>query len=427
MGVAGLGGYAGSIVSLLETCAREAEPSVTLAAVTDPEPQRFAAKIEELRGRGVRFVPSYQELLSDRQVEAVWLPLPIHLHLAFTEKALAAGKAVMCEKPAAGCVQDVDQMIALRDRSQLPVAIGFQHHCDPAIGRLKKRLLAGAIGTVGRGVLLGCWGRNEDYFGRAGWAGRLAVDGIWVLDSPANNALAHYINLALFLLGPSAEESARVVSVEAELYRANPIENYDTCALRIAVEGGAELLVLLTHACQKDTNPVLTITGAGGRARWCADEPTIRIEPSGKSATAPAGARGLSPSRPPPPAPPELIERAKDPRVPMVQRFARLVRGTPGVAVEGERPATLEQARAHALVVSAASQAAEVVDVPADAVDTMQVRGVARRIIRGIEEALTRCAAEGMMPNESGLLPWTRRAGRCATRNYHRFEGPKGR
>ena len=45
-------------------------------------------------------------------IQAVWLPLPIDLHCPYTKLALAAGTAVLCEKPAAGCVDDVDDMIA---------------------------------------------------------------------------------------------------------------------------------------------------------------------------------------------------------------------------------------------------------------------------------------------------------------------------
>ncbi|HEY8966504.1 MAG TPA: hypothetical protein VIM58_08680, partial [Candidatus Methylacidiphilales bacterium] len=64
----------------------------------------------------------------------------------------------------------------------------------------------------------------------------------------------------LYLLGPSARESARAERVEAELWRARPIENYDTAALRIAVAGhpGAELLFYASHAVEAERGPVLS-------------------------------------------------------------------------------------------------------------------------------------------------------------------------
>src|SRR5205823_2302430 len=109
-------------------------------------------------------------------------PVPIHLHRRFTELALAAGKVVLCEKPAAGTVQDVDAMIAARDRSGLPVAIAYQHMYDPGILELKRRLLASDLGKIRSATVMGCWPRDSVYFSRNGWAGRLQFEGEWVLD-----------------------------------------------------------------------------------------------------------------------------------------------------------------------------------------------------------------------------------------------------
>src|SRR5665213_934650 len=171
--------------------------------------------------------PSYPPI----KLVAVWLPLPIDLHRTFTEKCLMAGKAVLVEKPAAGSIDDVDAMIAARDRTGLLTAVGFQNLFDPAVWAVKKRLLDGAIGQVRSASVLACWPRSQAYFNRAPWAGKLQHNGVWVLDSPANNAMAHFLNLALFLLGSTQVDSANPITVEAELYRANSIENYDTCSV----------------------------------------------------------------------------------------------------------------------------------------------------------------------------------------------------
>ena len=69
--------------------------------------------MRELKALGVQTARTFEQLL-ELDIDAVWLPLPIDLHRPFTETALAAGKAVMCEKPAAGSVDDVDAMIAAR-------------------------------------------------------------------------------------------------------------------------------------------------------------------------------------------------------------------------------------------------------------------------------------------------------------------------
>src|SRR5439155_12971925 len=240
IGTVGLGGYAGSICRRLGRQSRERDPPVRLAAVFEPDAATHAGRLRELRAAGVRVAGSYEDLLAG-QVEAVWLPLPIDLHRPFTEQALGAGKAVMCEKPPAGCVDDLHAMMAARDRAGLPVAIGFQDMYDPATDAVKRLLLDGAIGRPRAATLLACWPRGLAYFSRNGWAGRFRRDGAWVMDSPASNAMSHFVNLLLFWLGEAPAAPAVPVAVEAELYRANDIENYDTCSLRVQTAGGAEL------------------------------------------------------------------------------------------------------------------------------------------------------------------------------------------
>src|SRR5690349_18007007 len=145
LGLTGLGGYAGFICDQILQASASENPSVEFVAVCDPALERFGARLRELKERGVQTLRTFEQLLQ-LDVDAVWLPLPIDLHRPFTENALAAGKAVMCEKPAAGSVDDVDAMIAARDAARLPVAVGFQDAYQPAVAALKARLLSGEFG-----------------------------------------------------------------------------------------------------------------------------------------------------------------------------------------------------------------------------------------------------------------------------------------
>ena len=73
---------------------------------------------------------SYEALLADPTIEAVYIPLPNHLHVEWTLKAIAAGKHVLTEKPMTLVASDFDQLIAARDKSGLFVAEAYMivHH-----------------------------------------------------------------------------------------------------------------------------------------------------------------------------------------------------------------------------------------------------------------------------------------------------------
>ena len=69
---------------------------------------------------------SYEELLADPAIDAIYNPLPIfYLRVAWTIKALEAGKHVLCEKPIALTAQEAETLIAARDRSGKHVLEAF--------------------------------------------------------------------------------------------------------------------------------------------------------------------------------------------------------------------------------------------------------------------------------------------------------------
>ena len=398
----GLGGYGDTISRLLERQSREADPPVRLVGVYEPDAATHRDRIAELRASGVTVTTSYDELLMG-PAEAVWLPIPIALHRSFTERALGTGKAVMCEKPAAGSIDDLRAMRAARDRAGRPVAIGFQDLYDPATHAVKRRLLDGAIGEIRGATLLACWPRDESYYGRNGWAGALRRDGVWVMDSPLSNAISHYANLALFWLGGTPAGTATPQAVEAELYRVNAIENYDTCALRITLASDVPLLIYFTHACREQVDPQIAITGTRG---------TLATGP-GRSIVF-RGAVGAESER---------LAFSEQRHALMVRQFADWVRGVPGADVF----ATLEQAEAHLTVCNGASEAATIVPVSPEHVEVIAGNGGAPlHTIRGIADAFAACARRGVLPSESGIVAWSVPAGRRDLRGYERFAGPRG-
>ena len=109
-----------------------------------------AAKAEGFRdfAPGLRVHDSYEALLADAQVDAVYIPLPNHLHVAWTIKALEAGKHVLCEKPLGLKAADFEPVIAARDRTGLFCAEAFMIAHHPQMRRARDLLKEGALGNL---------------------------------------------------------------------------------------------------------------------------------------------------------------------------------------------------------------------------------------------------------------------------------------
>lgn len=97
---------------------------------------------------GLKVHGSYEELLADPEIEAVYIPLPNHLHVPMTKMALEAGKHVLCEKPIALRAGDIDELIAARDASGLFAAEAYMIVHHPQWQRARALLRDGAIGRL---------------------------------------------------------------------------------------------------------------------------------------------------------------------------------------------------------------------------------------------------------------------------------------
>jgi predicted dehydrogenase len=91
---------------------------------------------------------SYEALLADPAVEAVYNPLPNNLHVEWTEKALAAGKHVLCEKPVAMSAREAERLIEAQRRSGRLVMEAFMVRMNPQWLKVREIIESGRIGTV---------------------------------------------------------------------------------------------------------------------------------------------------------------------------------------------------------------------------------------------------------------------------------------
>lgn len=91
---------------------------------------------------------SYEALLADPEIDAIYIPLPNHLHVPWTLRALEAGKHVLCEKPIALTATEADQLAAARDRSGKLVAEAFMVRFHPQWLRTREIVREGGVGEV---------------------------------------------------------------------------------------------------------------------------------------------------------------------------------------------------------------------------------------------------------------------------------------
>jgi predicted dehydrogenase len=230
-------------------------------------PREEAAVVADFAGRGVRIYDDYERMLADERgnIDLCLIPTGISWHARMAIAALRAGANVLVEKPLAGCVADVRAIRQAEREYGRFVAVGFQDVYVPEVTWLKKRILDGAIGRLESVRMIGLWPRPANYFTRNNWAGRLSADGAAVMDSPLNNAFAHFVNLALFLAGPRPLATAEVVIEEAGLYRAHAIESFDTGVVRAVSPEGVQFWFGVSHSCRVNREPELYFEGSTGR------------------------------------------------------------------------------------------------------------------------------------------------------------------
>jgi D-xylose 1-dehydrogenase (NADP+, D-xylono-1,5-lactone-forming) len=90
----------------------------------------------------------YQALLNDPDIDAVYIPLPNHLHAEWTVRSAAAGKHVLCEKPMAMNAAEAARMIRAADRAGVVLMEAFMYRFHPQIDKALRLIRSGAVGEV---------------------------------------------------------------------------------------------------------------------------------------------------------------------------------------------------------------------------------------------------------------------------------------
>ncbi len=265
----GAGGYGGVYVSHLGDLAQQGK--VDFAAAVIRHPEKIPDTVNRLKGFGTAIYPSSEAMYAAEKgrLDLVCIPTGIEFHEPMTREALENGANVLVEKPVAGSVAQAQSMMAAASAHPRQfVMVGFQHVAARELQQIKRVLLSGRLGRVKRIRALGIWPRPDSYYARNDWAGKICNHGTQVLDSPINNAFAHYLNIALFLAGDKFEVAATPTAIEAELYRARNIETFDSCAVRLQTDSGVEIVELLTHTALRAHEPEIRIDCEAGSVEW---------------------------------------------------------------------------------------------------------------------------------------------------------------
>lgn len=228
---------------------------IVFAGIVEIHPEK-SPLLQLVKQQGIPIYTRMDAFYQQKQADLAIIATPIHLHTEQAIFALLHGSNVLCEKPIFADMRDKKKWDEAILESGKWAAIGFNWSFTAPILELKEDILNGIYGKPKQLKTLVLWPRDEAYFSRSAWAGKLkAQDGRLIRDSVANNAAAHFIHNMLYMLGQEQQETVCIKSLEAELYRANEVETFDTCAIRMYTDEECELLFYGSHATGTEQGP----------------------------------------------------------------------------------------------------------------------------------------------------------------------------
>jgi len=123
-----------------------ASSTVDLAAIASRSLEKATAAAKE--ANIAKAYGSYDELLNDPNIDAVYIPLPNHMHEEWTKKAADRGKHVLCEKPLTVTAAEAERLIAYCRSKNVRLMDGFMWPHHPRTQKIRQFLDSGDIGPV---------------------------------------------------------------------------------------------------------------------------------------------------------------------------------------------------------------------------------------------------------------------------------------
>ena len=196
------------------------------------------------------------DLLADKEIDAVYISTPVHLHAVQTIAAAEAGKHVLCEKPMAMNVDECDRMIAAGRANNVKLGVAYYRHFYPVVDRVKTVIESGEIGTP---VLVQI-NAFEWFDPPAGhprsWLLKKEIAG----GGPMFDFGCHRIEVLAHIFGPVRHVSSLVTNV---LFNSEVREVEDTAAALFRFESGTCGTLTVTHAA-REPQDTLNVFGSRG-------------------------------------------------------------------------------------------------------------------------------------------------------------------
>ena len=126
--------------------AMQRSPHIEVVAIASRDARKARAAAHSL---GIpRAYATYEALLADKDIEAIYNPLPNHLHVPYSIKAAEAGKHVLCEKPLALTAAEARTLLDVRDRTGVQIAEAFMVRAHPQWAAVRELIAEGRIGDL---------------------------------------------------------------------------------------------------------------------------------------------------------------------------------------------------------------------------------------------------------------------------------------
>ncbi len=200
---------------------------------------------------------SFEEMLSDPQIDAVAVITPPGAHLDYALAAIRAKKHVLVEKPMEIKTDRVEQMIEEAHRNHVVLSCLFQSRYFEAAEYLKKAVDDGRFGTISLCDAQIKWFRSQAYYDSAAWRGTKAIDGGGIMMQQS----IHAIDLLLYIMGSDPLEIAAFTSTVS-----HDIEVEDTAVAALKFPNGALGIIEGTTSAWPGSLKRIEICGTDGQA-----------------------------------------------------------------------------------------------------------------------------------------------------------------